>query len=110
MLLGVGHFTYINTSVPSYIKETFNSSLVSQLFHPTNESCMTFWFYIYGPGYVGLFVDISLEYNLNSTLLHIDGQPKNEWTKATVSINSEQNYRVRLKSYLCMVGSSFNLD
>ena len=69
-----------------------------------------FWFYIHGTGYVGLFVDIRLEYNLNSTLLHVDGQPKNKWTQATVSINSEQNYRVRLRNYLCMLRSSFNLD
>lgn len=89
-LLASGWYIYINAS-SIYNSET--AHLISSSLPATNQTCLSFWYHMYGGDIDTLKVLVG-NINQNQTVWSRTGQSGNRWLQGQVTLKSLQQYKV----------------
>ncbi|XP_031568761.1 MAM and LDL-receptor class A domain-containing protein 1-like [Actinia tenebrosa] len=103
---GFGYYIFAESSSPATKGDT--TRLISRRFTPSSGRCITFWYYMFGPGVGELRVYIrDLESNLKKKIWEKQGDQGAAWMKSTADIISYNIYEVVFEA---VRGSTFQAD
>lgn len=102
-----GHYMFTESSAPR--RPGDKARLLSPQYPATNGQCLTFWYHMYGSSIGTLNVYTSSFNKLSPALFTISGDQGNQWRKAQMTIQVQEQYKVR-KSGLHLTKNKFVKD
>lgn len=88
-----GHYMFTESSAPR--RPGDKARLLSPQYPATNGQCLTFWYHMYGSSIGTLNVYTSSFNKLSPALFTISGDQGNQWRKAQMTIQVQEQYKVR---------------
>lgn len=92
-----GHYMFTESSAPR--RPGDKARLLSPQYPATNGQCLTFWYHMYGSSIGTLNVYTSSFNKLSPALFTISGDQGNQWRKAQMTIQVQEQYKVKKISF-----------
>lgn len=92
-----GHYMFTESSAPR--RPGDKARLLSPQYPSTNGQCLTFWYHMYGSSIGTLNVYTSSFNKLSPALFTISGNQGNQWRKAQMTIQVQEQYKVKKISF-----------
>lgn len=87
--LDVGHYMYIYSNINRHGK---TARLISKTLPSTNQTCFSFWYYMYG--YDVNTLKVLVNGSQDVTVWSRTGQSVNRWLQGQVTLSSEDAFQV----------------